>query len=73
MYLKPQGPVGVSPIAPPLKEPPNANFDDFNEFLMLKNIYFDIQLKKFVSFSVNFSDVPETPGALRGAPHSSTP
>ena len=47
MYLKPQGPVGVSPIAQPLKEPPNANFEDSNEFLMLKNIYFDIKLKKF--------------------------
>ena len=47
MYLKPQGPVGVSSIVPPLKEPPDANFDDSNEFLMLRNIYFDIKLKKF--------------------------
>ena len=73
MYLKPQGPLGVSPIAPPLKEPPNANFDVSNEFLMLKNIYFDIKLKKFVSFAVNFSNVPETPGAPGGAHHSSAP
>ena len=48
MYLKPQGTLGVPLIAPPLKEPLNANFDDSNEFLMLKNIYFDIKLKKFV-------------------------
>ena len=48
MYLKPQGALGVPLIAPPLKEPPNANFDDSNEFLMLKNIYFDIKIKKFV-------------------------
>ena len=39
---------GVPPIALPLKEPPNANFDVSNEFLLLKNIYFDIKLKKFV-------------------------
>ena len=63
MYLKPQGPWarGV-PQSSALREPPIANFKMSNVFSMLKNIYFYIKLKKFVSFSVNFSNVPETPG-----------
>ena len=60
-------------IALPLKEPPNANSDDSNEFLMFKNIYFAIKLKKFDSFSVNFSNVTEIPGAPLGVPPIALP